>query len=736
MNQQGTSGDQVKLRSATPDGGTSASVKADAAAPTGPEVPAVPDYELFQRIGAGAYGEVWLARNIATGTLRAAKIIRRATFADERPFNREFEGIKKFEAVSRSHPSQLAIFHVGRNDAARCFYYVMELADDAEAAGEKVGKWVSGNDADGSRSESAPINPHTYTPKTLRSLLLPPAHSPTGPPANQTRLPAARVLEIGLALTEALAHLHGQGLVHRDIKPSNIIFVDGRPKLADIGLVTDASDTRSIVGTEGYLPPEGPGTPAADLFALGKLLYEALTGLDRRQYPDLPAQLREWPDRALVFELNEILVKACAADVRQRYASAEVMLADLQLLNVGKSVKRRRSLERGWEWTWKAAVAISLFGLASLFLQTELARVKTSAEKGNADTFENSGTTNREAFLLYVQARECMKNRSGEMYLSAIQRFEEAVSKDPKFARGWAGLATVYSWLDNSEDTAPRICRPKSREAALKALALDNSLAEAHVALGTYKMFFEWDWVGAERELTNALALDPGAARPRSVYADLLSITGRHDDAIREARLALELNPDALGLNSSIGIFLFRAGRKEEAAEQIRKALAINRNDANAIYQLAKVLWTLGHHVEAMSEFDRFHVLYSGSTGIEGTAHEAFKNAGGGQVGLAAYCRVCLDDLEASERNRKPDQWNPPMNWVWFYTIAGDLDNAFKWWERAGEERQPLAVSAVVDPFFERLWADPRFDDILRRVGLDSYFPERMHPPQGGEMAR
>src|SRR5205814_655550 len=106
-------------------------------------------------------------------------------------------------------------------------------------------------------------------------LLRPPAHFPTGPPANQSRLPAARVLELGLALTEALAHLHAQGLVHRDIKPSNIIFVNGRAKLADIGLVTDASDTCSIVGTEGYLPLDGPGTPQADIFALGKVLYEA-----------------------------------------------------------------------------------------------------------------------------------------------------------------------------------------------------------------------------------------------------------------------------------------------------------------------------------------------------------------------------------------------------------------------------------------------------------------------------
>jgi tetratricopeptide (TPR) repeat protein len=399
-------------------------------------------------------------------------------------------------------------------------------------------------------------------------------------------------------------------------------------------------------------------------------------------------------------------------------------------------VKRRRSLKRGWERTWKAAVAVGLLGIAFLFLQTELTRLKTTAEKGNADPFENSGTTNREAYALYLQGRECLKNRYQDAFHRAIARFEEAVSKDPNFARAWAELAMVHSRLDVHEATAPRICRPKSREAALKALGLDNSLVEAHVVLGTYQMFFEWDWAGAERELKKALTLAPRNSEARWQYADLLSMTGRHDEAIREARRALELNPDVVGLNTLIGVLLFRAGHKEEAANQIKKALAVNPNDATAMFQLAKVLWTLGRHDDAMSEFERFNVLYSSSAGIEGKAHEAYRIAGGGQAGLAAYCRVCLEHLEARERSRKSDEWIPSMDWVWYYTIMGDLDNAFKWWDRGCEERQPLAVWAVVDPFFERLWSDPRFDEMLRRMGLDRYFAEPIHSAQGAEKAR
>jgi serine/threonine protein kinase len=171
-----------------------------------------------------------------------------------------------------------------------------------------------------------PIQPVTYLPKTLRSEL-----------RRRNRLPVTECVEIGLALTAALEHLHQNGLVHRDIKPSNVIFVNGQPKLADIGLVTDRDATMSFVGTEGYVPREGPGSPPADIYGLGKVLYEIATGKDRLDFPELPTDLGAAAADARLLQLNEVFVKSCEADADKRYRTATQMHADLDALQCGKS---------------------------------------------------------------------------------------------------------------------------------------------------------------------------------------------------------------------------------------------------------------------------------------------------------------------------------------------------------------------------------------------------------------
>ena len=307
--------------------------------------PHVPDHELRRRIGAGSYGDVWLARNVM-GTYRAVKMVYRDTFDHARPFEREFTGIQKFEPVSRLHDGLVDILQVGRNDQAGYFYYVMELADpvglrSASAPGGGESEKAIRSETKTGQSDTQllfarqPEFAESYEPQTLASEL-----------QWRGRLPFEECLPLFLSLTSALGHLHQHGLIHRDIKPSNIIFVNGVAKLADIGLVVEQGKSDSYVGTEGYIPPEGPGTKQADLYSLGKLFYEIATGNDRTKFPTLPVDLSNVAASKGLLELNAVFVKACANSTRDRYQSAEEMQADLALLQSGKSVKRMRVIER------------------------------------------------------------------------------------------------------------------------------------------------------------------------------------------------------------------------------------------------------------------------------------------------------------------------------------------------------------------------------------------------------
>jgi len=273
-----------------------------------PDTPRVAGYTLVKRIGRGRYGEVWLARGIA-GKWCAVKIVFRDRFDEERSFHREFDGLREYEGLTAAHPGLLRVLHADRAEDDTYYYYVMELADG-----------LARPDPD----------PNAYQPRTLASRL-----------AQSGRLPPAECAAIGADVAAALSHLHRNGKVHRDIKPANIIFVEGRPKLADIGLVSNASRCESFVGTEGYVPREGPGSPSADLFALGKVLYEAATGRDRLDFPELPEDFRGSADRAFQ-RLNVVLARACHPDAARRYATAGEMESDLRAVAAAGALPSRK----------------------------------------------------------------------------------------------------------------------------------------------------------------------------------------------------------------------------------------------------------------------------------------------------------------------------------------------------------------------------------------------------------
>ena len=279
------------------------------------ELPDAPEYEITEPpIGQGGFGKVWICRN-AIGQWQALKAVYESTFGDNRsPYEAEFKGLQRYKPVSEKHPGLLRIDLVSKMKPEGYFYYVMELGDAQVPGWEK--------------------SPQLYKPRDLENLR---KQSP------DRRLPIAECLRIVTGLADALNFLHQQKLTHRDIKPSNVIFVNDRPKLADIGLVADVrpvDQMHTMVGTLGYMPmpPEKPGTPQADIYALGMVLYVISTGCDPGFFPDITTNLMEKSNHQEFIQLNAIVLKACQPDLAKRYQTTAEMFHDLQAASPLKSV--------------------------------------------------------------------------------------------------------------------------------------------------------------------------------------------------------------------------------------------------------------------------------------------------------------------------------------------------------------------------------------------------------------
>jgi len=273
-------------------------------------VPDTPGYKLVHPpFGEGAYGKVWLARN-AAGDWRALKVVYQAKFGEDMaPYEREFNGVQKYQAISDKHPGLLRVdFVSGKNSG--CFYYVMELGDALVPGWERA--------------------PETYKPRDLVSVRA---------ELHRRRLPVRECVSIGVTLCEAIEFLHQQGVTHRDIKPQNVIFVNRRPKLADLGLVTGLrplGQQGTLLGTPGYMPPlpESPGTVAADIYALGMVLYVVSTGRQPGLFPEVATTLVSTEDPPEFLPLNGVILKACQPTPADRYASAAEMGEALKRLAV------------------------------------------------------------------------------------------------------------------------------------------------------------------------------------------------------------------------------------------------------------------------------------------------------------------------------------------------------------------------------------------------------------------
>jgi len=351
-------------------------------------------------------------------------------------------------------------------------------------------------------------------------------------------------------------------------------------------------------------------------------------------------------------------------------------------------------------------------------LQGELAKEMTSMLRmrltGKEEKrMDKSYTANPEAYQDYLKGRYWWNKTTEEGFNKGIEYFQQAIEKDPAYALAYSGLADCYSLLgSNGGFVPPNQSFPRAKIAALKALELDDTLAEAHTSLAYIDTFYEWNWEDAEKEYKRAIALNPSYAEAHYYYGLALRNMGRIPQSLAETKRAQELNPLSLMINRGLGLEFYTARRYDEAIEQSRKTLELDPNYVNAHRTLAMTYLQKSMYKEATAEFEKALVISPGNPYVLSELGYGFALSG-----KRMEAQKMLDRLNDLAKQK----YVPSSYRVMIYAGLGEKDKALEWLEKSYEERHIVGDGTgdiKVDPVFDPLRSDPRFQDILRRMNL------------------
>jgi TolB-like protein/DNA-binding winged helix-turn-helix (wHTH) protein/Flp pilus assembly protein TadD len=314
----------------------------------------------------------------------------------------------------------------------------------------------------------------------------------------------------------------------------------------------------------------------------------------------------------------------------------------------------------------------------------------------------------------YLKGRYYSNKRTAKELKKSLEYFQQAIEKDPSYAPAYSGMADAYALLGYRGDLSSKEALSRAKAAALKAVELDETLAEAHASLAFIAETHEWDWSFAEREYKRALDLNPGYAAAHNWYAGYLMYLGRFDEGIAEAKRARELDPLSLAINNALGGRLLLAGRDKEAVEQIQKTLEMDPNFAPAHNRLGWAHLRSGKYEQAVAEFQQARALSESDPDFLVDLGYAYAVAG-----KRDEAQKILGELK---RKRKRG-FVSSSAFAIVYGALGEKDAAFAWLEKAYEERDPQLTYLKVGPRFDPLRHDPRFKDVLRRIGLADNLP-------------
>jgi serine/threonine-protein kinase len=337
----------------------------------------------------------------------------------------------------------------------------------------------------------------------------------------------------------------------------------------------------------------------------------------------------------------------------------------------------------------------------------KLRRALTGAEQRRMTT---GGARDSEARQLYLKGRYYWNRRTPEDLRLGIEYFQQALEKDPQDALAYSGLADSYFALGPVGIGAlpARETMPKQKAAALKALELDDTLAEAHTSLAVVKLVYDWDWAGAEQEYKRALELNPNYAIAHNWYAIFLTARGRTDEAIAESELARALDPLSVNFSDNLAGHYYYARQFDQSSAQYRKTIAANPKFAEPHVGLARVYWQQSKFEESLAELNQAIALSKRAPKLIAALGHVYAVAGKKEESLRL-----LRELE----RLAPQAEISPADFALIYLGLNDKDQAFVWLRRAYDKRDVSLIYLRVDPVYDRIRSDPRFTQLLERIG-------------------
>jgi serine/threonine-protein kinase len=319
-------------------------------------------------------------------------------------------------------------------------------------------------------------------------------------------------------------------------------------------------------------------------------------------------------------------------------------------------------------------------------------------------------TANVKAYGLYLKGRFCWNRRTQEGIKEGIRYFEQAIAEDPSYALAYSGLADCYA-LELDYKGAPVFeGMERAKAEAKKAIALDETLAEAHTSLGWVTFIYDWDWSGAEREFRRAIELNPSYATARQWYSWFLAAMGRFEEALEHGRRAIDLDPASVSIRRSMGWLQYYARQYEAALDNLRRAIAMNPTAEETHRLLGLVYLQQGAFDDATASFKE---------ALTNSEYDALAYAGLGHVavrrGRLQEARAFLDELQDRARVR----YVSPVAQAQLYVTLGERDLAFEWMDKAYQDKRGWLAYMKIEPLLDGLRDDPRFYRLLERMRLN-----------------